>query len=188
MGDELKCKGAHVIIVRDWIDARLGTGTFAKLAASNQHLANRVILPGVWYDLDPLIDVLVEASKRTDKSVDDITAEVAKQNALQDLKTMYRAFMRILHPVNVMRFTPQLWRNYVHFGEAKVLKNEPTHYVAECARLPERALDWACGGWRGVIPTAIAVSGGKNALGQVILRERVGSGLQRLVFEVKYEL
>jgi hypothetical protein len=80
---------------------------------------------------------------------------------------MYRFFLRIATPQRVMGFTPRLWSTYVAFGAAKALVNEPGHYIGECAGIPKRLLEWSSGAWRGFVPTAIEVAGGKDVRGKI---------------------
>jgi hypothetical protein len=87
-----------------------------------------------------------------------------------------------------MSFTPQLWSNYVSFGDAVALKNEPTHYLGRCTGIPERLLDWSSGAWRGFVPTAIELAGGKNVRGAISRTWSEPGGLCGLECEVRYTL
>ena len=124
--------------------------------------------------------------------LEDITVEITRLNALEDLTSMYRFFLRIAAPQRVMGFTPRLWGTYVAFGEARAVTNEPGYYVGECTGIPHRLLEWTCGAWRGFVPTAIELSGGKDVRGTIrgtwpMDRVQGGAGdLYRLELEVRY--
>jgi hypothetical protein len=181
-----KTKGSHVMQAREWIDAKLGAGTFTSLVQGKGAIDNPILLPGTWYDVLPLVEALEVVGKQVNRSVHDMTAEIARQNALRDLTTMYRVFLRIAAPVRVMSFTPRLWGNYVAFGQASAIRNEPTHYIGECSGVPSRLLDWASGAWCGFVPAAIEVAGGKDAVGRITGVWREPGDMRRLQCEVRY--
>jgi hypothetical protein len=186
--DVRQTKGSHVIQARDWIDAKLGPRTFQSLVEGKGAIDNPILLPGTWYDVLPLVEALEVVGKEVNRSVQDLTMEIARQNALRDLTTIYRVFLRIAAPVRVMSYTPRLWGNYVAFGQATAIKNEPTHYIGECKGVPTRLLDWASGAWCGFVPAAIEVAGGKGAVGRITGVWKEAGGMQRLQCEVRYRM
>lgn len=186
--DLRKTKGSHVIQAREWIDAKLGPGTFQSLVNGKGAIDNVILLPGTWYDALPLVEALEVVGRKLNRTVHDMTAEIARQNALRDLTTLYRVFLRIAAPVRVMSFTPRLWGNYVAFGQATAIKNEPTHYIGECTGVPTRLLEWASGAWCGFVPAAIEVAGGKGAEGRITGTWRESVETRRLQCEVRYRV
>jgi hypothetical protein len=184
-------KGSHVVQARRWIDERLGEGTFRELLSSKDvELGTALILSGGWYDVQPVVDALTIAAERLNLSVEESTREIARVNALEDLTSIYRVFLRVAAPVRVMSFTPQLWSNYVAFGDATAIKNEPNLYLGRCTGIPESLLQWSCGAWRGFVPTAIELAGGKNVNGTIV-RKWVEPGPARLYgieCQVRYTL
>jgi len=184
--DNRKTKGSHVIQAREWIDAKLGPGTFQSLVQGKGSIDNLILLPGTWYDVLPLVEALEVVGKQLNRTVHDMTMEIARQNALRDLTTMYRVFLRIAAPVRVMSFTPRLWGNYVAFGEATAIRNDPTHYIGECKGVPYRLLDWASGAWCGFVPAAIEVAGGREAVGRITGVWTESGNMRRLQCEVRY--
>ncbi len=184
-------KGSHVVQARKWIDERLGEGAFRELVArKNSDLGTTLILPGGWYDVQPVVDALTAVAERLNLSVEETTREIARVNALEDLTSIYRVFLRVAAPVRVMSFTPQLWSNYVAFGDAVAVTNEPQHYLGRCTGIPEHLLNWTCGAWRGFVPTAIELAGGKNVNGTIV-RKWVEPGSARLYgieCQVRYTL
>jgi hypothetical protein len=183
---DYKVKGTHVVMAVKWVDERLGAGTFKKLVERGGPDYEGMLLPVGWYDVDPLNQALVVVAQQLNKSLEDITMEIARNNALSDLTTLYRFFLKIAAPQRVMGFTPRLWSTYVHFGEAKAVKNDPGHYVGECTGVPKRLLEWSCGAWRGFVPTAIELAGGKDVQGTILGTWPTGSGDYRLECEVRY--
>jgi hypothetical protein len=157
-------KGSHVVLARAWFEQNLGKGSLDRLAnVDGKPAYPAVLLPGTWYDALPLARAFDAAAKDVRREVDEVVAEVARQNALQDLTTIYRVFLRVASPVRFLAFTPTLWRNYVQFADAKVVKNERGHYVGTCSAIPRDLYGWCAGGWRGFLPTAIELAGAKKA-------------------------
>jgi hypothetical protein len=164
------CKGAHIIQSRNWVNEKLGPGTFEGLVADAGPNWRANFLPSTWYEVAPLAQALKHVAPQVKMSVQDVTREIARRNALNDLKTFYRVFLSIVAPVRVMSFTPQLWSTYVKFGVSRAIRNEQGHYVGECTGIPEQFIDWVCGAWLGFVPTTIEVAGGKNVRGTIIKR------------------
>jgi hypothetical protein len=181
--EEYKTKGTHLLAAQQWVDQRLGAGTFAELF---QLTPGRSLLPNVWYEVDPLVRALSTVAKRVDRPLEEIVMEIAARNARDDLRSVYRIFLRIAAPVRLMAWTPQLWSTYVRFGVARALHNEKGHYLGECSGVPTRLLDWVCGAWRGFVPTAIEVAGGKEARASIVGRWPQGGDLHRLQCEIHY--
>jgi hypothetical protein len=155
---EEKVKGSHIILVNEWVDQHLGAGTFTRLTKN----CWGVIVPVGWYDVAALLDVFDEASRLTGKPVEEIATEIARLNAEKDLTSIYRLFLRIAQTQRVLSYTPRLWRTYVSFADARVLKNEAGMYIGEGYGFTGKQIDWACGCWYGFIPTAIRLAGGKE--------------------------
>jgi len=179
-------KGSHMIAARDWVDGRLGPGTFAEL--SRDAPWQGIFLPSGWYPVEPLVAVLEKVKPNVGLDIVEMMTEIAGLNAKNDLTTMYRIFLRIASPVRLLTQTKMLWSTYVRFGVASVKLNEKNHYIGECTGLPEHLLDWSCGGWLGFIPTAIEVAGGVNAKGKILGRwpEPGKRGSFRIECEVRY--
>lgn len=190
---DYKIKGSHVVMAAQWIDQRLGAGTFKRLVgATKDPDYQAVLMPVVWYNVDPLNQVLQSIAGELRSNVADMTMEIARLNALKDLTTMYRFFLRIAAPVRVMGFTPRLWSTYVRFGEAKAIKNEPGDYLGECTGIPKRLLEWTSGAWRGFVPAAIELAGGRDVRGVITGtwpegKHEGGDELYRLNCEVRYK-
>ena len=188
MNGDYQVKGSHIVVARDWIDERLREGAFsmqAKLAGASW---GEIILPGMWYPVEPLIKVLAWASPKVGRPVQEVAAEIAMGNARKDLTTIYRAFMRLASPVRLLRMTPMLWRNYVKFAEATVVQNDPGYYIGACTELPERFGDWAVGCWLGFLPVAIEMAGGKGVRAKLLDQVSELNGNLRLRVEIKYML
>jgi len=156
---EYLAKGTHVLAAQAVIDARLGSGTFLKLAQT-AGASWPAILPMQWYDLNLLLKILVEAANRLGRSVELLTTEIATQNAKNDLTTVYRVFLRILRPTIVLGFMPRMWETYFKFGTVKVVTNERGQFTLITSAIPERYLSWLRGGWMGFLPEKIRVAGG----------------------------
>jgi hypothetical protein len=180
--EQEKVKGSHLMLVNEWVDHHLGRGTFGRITENRWG----VVLPVGWYDVEPLLDVFAEASRLTNKPIEEIASEIARHNAERDLTSIYRIFLRIAQPQRVLSYTPRLWRTYVSFADARALRNEKGHYIGEGTGFTEKQIDWACGCWYGFIPTAIRLSGGKDI--KTTIDREWHSGQQRfsLLLHVKY--
>jgi hypothetical protein len=189
---EYKVKGSHVVMAAQWVDQRLGAGAFKRLVGDADPEYQSVLLPVAWYNVDPLNEALQKVSLELKKSVGDMTMEIARLNALKDLTTMYRIFLKIAAPVRVMSFTPRLWSTYVRFGEAKAITNQPGHYLGECTGIPKHLLEWTGGAWRGFVPAAIELAGGRDVKGVIVGTWPEGRSagphdLYKLHCEVRYQ-
>ena len=154
-------KGTHVLQASEWIDQRLGAGTFQKLVAE-AGASWSPPMPMLWYDLDVLLRVITEVARRLGTTVEAVTTEISRRNAQHDLRTVYRVFLRILRPVVVLGFMPRMWETYFRFGSVHVITNEPRLFVLVTRGIPTRFLGWLRGGWTGFLPETIRVAGGHN--------------------------
>jgi hypothetical protein len=155
---EEKVKGSHIVRMSEWIEEHLGEGAFARLAGNRWG----VIVPVGWYEFDEVHEILLEASRRAGKSVQEIAREIGRLNAERDLTSIYRFFLRIAQPQRVLGYGPRLWRTYVTFGEAVEVTNDKGHFIGQGTGFTQRQIDWACGVWEGFVPTAVRLCGGKN--------------------------
>jgi hypothetical protein len=181
-------KGSHIIQARLTVDARLEAGAFTRLARGAGGDASwDSVTVSAWYDVFVLQRVLEIVSRELRQSVTVLATEVGRQNALTDLTGIYRMFLRVAQPVRMLYFTPQLWRNYVNFGDASALRNEPGSFVAEVARVPETLIDWVKGSSLGFIPTGIELAGGTVERAEI--SESLANGADSSVtFLVDYRL
>lgn len=185
MTEDRLVKGSHVTQAERWVDDHLGKGTFKELTSSAGENW-QIILPMAWYDVNVLEAALEQVSSKLRVSVEDITTEVARANAEADLTSIYRVFLRIAQPQRVLSMTPRLWTTYVKFGSALPIENEQGRYIGQCDGLDERLLGWACGCWRGFIPTTINMAGGSVDSERIIRRWRQTDGRFSIQLEVLY--
>lgn len=179
-------KGSHVLQVKQWIDERLGTGTFAALTKKAPENWS-IILPMTWYEIDILHAALSEACQKTRVSMEAASTEIARRNAAADLTSLYRFFMRVAQPQRLLTHTPRLWRTYVNFADASAVTNEHGHYVGQGDGFDEHLVAWACGCWAGFIPLAVELAGGKDVRSRIIKRWRNTNGTHSLQLEVFYD-
>src|SRR5207237_469868 len=95
---EYKVKGSHVVMANHWVDQRLGPGTFKSLVAARGEPWNGLLLPVTWYEVDPLQQALNIVGQKLGRTLEELTMEIAGENARKDLTTIYRIFMRIAAP------------------------------------------------------------------------------------------
>jgi hypothetical protein len=167
------------------VDERLGEGTFVALTKSGGPRWG-LVLPAMWYEVDILRNALEQVAAKLRMSVEEASTEIAARNAEEDLSTIYKIFLRVAKPQTVLSFTPRLWRTYVNFASASAVLNESKHYVGRGEGFSAEQMEWAAGCWRGFIPAAIRMAGGRNPRGSVTQRSRMPSGLYAVEFEVRY--
>lgn len=177
-----RTKGSHIVVASEWVDGKLGPNAFQRLLTESKAPAEwfNPRLISSWYSVDVLLPVLRLASQKLSMELVDVCTEIARQNALKDLRGVYSIFLRVLNPVNLLRFTPALWRNYVDFAEAKAVENRHGFFVGECTGFPERFMEWVCGDWLGFIPTGIELAGGRIAKSFISHKQASDRGLVRL--------
>jgi hypothetical protein len=180
-------KGSHIVQAQEWVDRRLGAGTFQELTRQGG-ASWSAVLPMGWYDVDVLNAALRVAAQRLGSSLEDIVTEIASSNAERDLTSIYRVFLRVAQPQRVLAQTPRLWRTYVSFGEAAALRNEQGYYLGQGTGFSAELLEWACGCWRGFIPTTIELAGGRNIRARILERGRESDGSHSVRLEVTYSL
>jgi hypothetical protein len=178
-GGVYRTKGSHLIQAEAWTDERLGAGAFKKLLGEVTGEPVGLLLPGAWYDVEPF-NRCSTRSRRTSGS----RSKTSRWAWLA--RTRCRIFLRFATPHRVLSQTPRLWSTYVAFGDAQAILNEPGHYIGEGTGIPPHLLDWVCGAWRGFIPAAVEVAGGKEVVGRIILRDRGSDGEARLRLDVHY--
>ncbi len=178
-------KGSHVIILKEWVDEKLGSDSFAALT---KHAGDRwtVILPMAWYDIELVNEVFAEASARTGIPVEEISTQVCRLNAERDLTSIYRLFLRVAQPKLVLDHTPKLWRTYVSFGNASAIRNERGYYLGQGDGFEEHLVPWVCGCWLGFIPAAIRLAGGRDLKSRLLKKWRDPNGTYSVQLEVNY--
>jgi uncharacterized protein (TIGR02265 family) len=178
-------KGTHLLQVRDYLNSRLGPDTFEQYLREEGG-SKSALLPGAWYEVEPLMGVLRRASRQLSNDVETLTSEVARLNAFADLPSLYRVFLRIAQPRRLLHFVPQMWRTYVDFGEGRVVQNEVGHFIGQCDGIPEQFLPWACGCWLGFLPAAVELCGGKTRRSKLLRTWCDGSGYYSFQLEILY--
>jgi hypothetical protein len=156
------CKGTHAVQIQKWVEARRGPGAFRRLLAKHTPAASFTIVIGGWYDAGALLSVIEDVARAEDVSVEAAVEEIARANARDDLKTVYRTFMKMLAPRRVLQFLPRIWRQYFQFGSVEVTKNDSGLVELVTRDVTTRFVPWVRGGWRGFLPVTILASGGRS--------------------------
>jgi hypothetical protein len=179
-------KGSYFIQAKQWIDEKLGEGSFRRLMVEAGAQRADTLLPGTWYDVLPLAQALAKASAQLKMPMEDLSTDIARRTAKNDLTTLYKIFLRVAAPQRVLSALPRLWATYVEFGEARILSNDPGLFVGEGVGFPAAVLDWACGCFRGFLPTAVEIAGGKDAVCKILERRPEAKDQYAIRFEVRY--
>jgi hypothetical protein len=183
-------KGPGVMSARDWLDAKFGAGYHHRLCREVDPSFPERILPGEWYPLAPIIHTLSRASEDVD-GVDDLeglTEMLAAENAKNDLRGVYRAFLWVASPRMFLRGAPKIWSNYTDLATLSEIQNDPGRFSIQVNDIPEDYLPWVAGAWKGFLPPAIEMAGGKQPRATVLERkpDPASDGNWQLRYQVTY--
>jgi hypothetical protein len=156
------CKGTHAVQIHKWVEARRGPGALAPLLEKHSLPARAPVVLGGWYDAEALLSVIEDVARAEGIGVEAAVEEIARANAREDLKSVYRVFMKILAPQRVLQFLPRIWRQYFQFGTVEVIRNDPGQIELVTRDVTTRFVPWVRGGWRGFLPETILASGGRS--------------------------
>jgi hypothetical protein len=176
-----KVKGSIYLQAREWVDGALGAGTFSRAVAEAGGTSTEIILPGTWLPVEPLIEAVAQAAAARRRPNQQAVAEIARLNALNDLTTIYRVFMRVAAPVRVLAHSPRVWGLYFDFGRPTIDTNEKGHFVGAIEEVPAHLVDFVQGALIGFLPAAVEMAGGKAPSARI----RDASSA-RVVFEIRY--
>jgi hypothetical protein len=182
-------RGTHVDAARRWVDARLGKGTFVDFARAEDPSYSSLSLAVGWYDAFPLVSAMERAATELCLPIEAVAAGVTQLNAERDLPNVLRGFVPSnSEPTTLLSTTEHLWRAYVSFADARVIKNQFGYFTAECRNIPSELLSWAVGGWQGFLPRMVELVGSKNPFASILFRgpEALSSDTW-LRFELHYE-
>lgn len=181
-------KGPAIMGARNWLDARFGAGHFAKLAHEIDPSLPDRILPGEWYPVRPLLHALQSSLPQLDEfeDLEALVTVLAGESARQDLRGIHRAFLWVANPRMFLRAAPTIWANYANFGVLGESENDPGRYLVHVSEIPADLVAWLAGAWKGFLPTAIELAGGKNPRATVLER-KPGAGGWELRYQLTYE-
>jgi hypothetical protein len=94
-------------------------------------LRERAALPHDWYPLPVLIELTVALDRLFGKGDGSLIRELSGDVAEDNLKTIYRLFVRMLSPSYTAEKAMSLWRQYYDSGELVVTASEPNHLAFE---------------------------------------------------------
>lgn len=184
-------KGTHVLKAREWIDGKLGPGSFERIVRGQEEVdaSWNPISPVMWYSVPVLCQVLAVAGAEVGLSLQETSKAVAELNAQHDLRTLYKFFMSVLGPVKVMSQTSQMFRTYVNFGEVRVTRNVHGIFEGEAVGIPHRLTPWFNGITLGFLPQAIAAAGGRSPVAEILggIRDQRDSTLYTVRYVVRYQ-
>ncbi|MFT3710087.1 MAG: hypothetical protein QM817_20835 [Archangium sp.] len=186
-GPAVGTKGTHIIQARGWVDAQLGAGAFDRFAAEAgvaSELSKTTAMR--WYSVPALVKTLSLVGQKLNLSLRQVSGEVAKQNAKHDLKTIYRVFMTVVGPVNVLKRSEAMYSTYQNFGAAKTTRNEPGHYECLVTGIPIEVVEWSVGVGPAFLAAAATAAGGKNAISEATAPTADASGICSWSLSLKY--
>lgn len=175
-------KGTHVIQAQAYLDHRLGAGAFAKLAATDGWERPS---PLRWYPVETLWKIYEAAAPKVKLDAPALSTEIARLNANNDLKTIYRFFMSVLGPVNVLKRGSTMFRTYVNFGEALMHRNDPGITEGSVVKIPRAFAPWIMAVTLGFLPSAIVAAGLADPVssGEIIAAE---DDQAKITYSIRY--
>lgn len=175
---------------RDWLDAKFGAGYHLQLCREVDPSFPDRILPGEWYPIDPIIHTLARAVDDVDgvDNLEDLTEMLAMENAKNDLRGVYRAFLWVASPRMFLRAANTIWANYTDLGVITDPQNEPGRFTTWLNNIPEAYLPWVAGAWKGFLRPAIEMAGGANPTATVLERkpDPASDGNWKLLYQLTY--
>jgi hypothetical protein len=182
-------KGLAIITCRDWIDARFAPGHFMAFAREKDSKFPERVLPSDWYPVRPVVHALQRSAAELDEfdGFESFVTMLAGESAKQDLRGIYRAFLWVASPRMFLRAAPKIWASYANFAVVSDIENEPNRFQACIREIPRDLVDWLAGSWKGFLPPAIELAGGKNPRAAVLERKPSGSGNWEIQYQLTYE-
>lgn len=186
---EPQTKGMAIINIRNWLDERLGDGWFSRSARARDSDWPERVLPGDWYPVRTCYRVYEDAYEELDsfESLEELMALVSAEVALNDLNGILRAFLWAASPKMFLRTSPKIWATYANFSSVDIVVNDSGHYRAKISEIPRDLVPWVAAAWRGFLPPALELAGGKNPRASVNERSPSGGNSWQLVYEIQYE-
>ena len=74
-------KGSYFIQAKQWIDEKLGEGSFRRLMVEAGAQRVDILLPGTWYDVLPLAQALTKVSVQLKMPMEDLSTDIARRTA-----------------------------------------------------------------------------------------------------------
>ncbi len=182
-------KGPGIMSARDWLDARFGPGYYVRTAREVDPEFPERILPGDWYPMKVAHHVLRASYAKLDgyDSFERFIEELAIENAKNDLRGIYRAFLWVASPRMFLRAAPTIWANYANFGTLAQTENDAGRFVTRLTEIPREYVDWLAGAWKGFLPPAIELAGGKNPTATITEREPGADGAWAITYQLTYD-
>jgi hypothetical protein len=187
---EFNIKGTATVTTRDWLDERLGSGWFAKTVREKDPKWPERLLPGDWYALRPQMHAWRKAVPQVQghDSVESMLEVVAGLTAEKDLTGLHRAFLWAANPRMFLFAVPRIWTTYCRFGKVEVVENLPSRFTAHVHTIPADLMDWVAGSFRGFLPPALLLAGGKDPVASIRERRRSRStDTWEMIYELRYQ-
>jgi hypothetical protein len=186
---EFSIKGTATVQTRDWLDERLGHGWFLQAVREQDPKWPERMLPGEWYGLRPQMHAWRKALPQIEghASVESMLEVVAGLTAERDLTGIHRAFLWVANPRMFLLAVPRIWTTYCRFGKVEVLENQPARFSAHVQGIPDDLMDWAAGAFRGFLPPALKLAGGKDPVASIRERKRSSDEAWEFVYDLRYQ-
>jgi hypothetical protein len=121
-------------------------------------------------------------------SVESMLEVVAGRTAEKDLTGVHRAFLWAANPRMFLLAVPRIWTTYCRFGKVEVIENLPSRFSAHVQLIPADLMDWVAGSFRGFLPPALLLAGGKEPVASIRERRRSrGTDTWEMIYELRYQ-
>lgn len=187
--NEPRVKGMAVINARDWLDARLGQGWFTKTCQAHDPSWPERILPGDWYSVRTEQRAFEAALAQLDDfdELEQLMSTIAAEVALNDLNGILRAFLWVASPKMFLRTSPRIWSTYADFTSLEPQSNESGCFVIAVRDIPADITGWVVSAWRGFLPPALELAGGKDPVVEISERRQTpGAETWEFVYTMRY--
>lgn len=146
-----------------WVDSSYPGGRSAFLSALSPQMRSyfeTMFLAQSWYDLLALASAGHVCSKALGMRFRAFIAMRSRHQAQLDLTGMYRMLLKLASPRMVASRIPKVMAQYLDFGTARIVREEPTAVIFDIAGVPVILVDWMSGVYEGFIDVIITSAGG----------------------------
>ena len=142
-----------------------GTAELVRSCPSEQaELLTKPILPVGWYDFGDVIGLLLEADRAFAQGDKKLLYEAGVYNARQDLRGLYRFFIKAASPQFIINNSARVWKQYYDKGEMAVAYQKPKRGALKMTGFPDIPLGHDIE-QLGYMEEAFRMSGGKGIRG-----------------------
>ncbi len=161
----MQVKGVSIKNCQDYIESKYGKEKWGEIIkdlpqSSKEHLPDGVVFPSNWYPVRVFVDVNEVMLKKYGSGNGRIIRDAAKYGAMNNLKTVYRIFMKVATVDYVVKKAAVMFSQFYDFGHMKHIKSDGSNIVLHLENVPELPMifERVAGYMEGVIASTSARS------------------------------